>query len=102
MLLGYDSVSLGEAVRAYSAISRKGVLPPALRYIERIENADGKPVYEAPPAEQVETEPACDAITAYQIHDMLNESLKTGNLAEDGATPECAALPRGGEDGNDP
>ncbi len=86
MLLGYDSVSLKEAVRAYSAISRKGVLPGDLRYIERIENADGEVVYQADPAEKPDTDPACDEITAYQIHDMLRESLGNGNLAAEAST----------------
>ena len=86
MLLGYDSVSLKEAVRAYSAISRKGVLPGDLRYIERIEDADGEVVYQAEPAEKSDTDPACDEITAYQIHDMLRESLQNGNLATEAST----------------
>ncbi|MBJ06633.1 MAG: hypothetical protein CMO40_05870 [Verrucomicrobiaceae bacterium] len=86
MLLGYDSVSLKETVRAYSALSRKGILPGDLRYIERIENADGEVVYRAPAPRKSGAEPACDEITAYQIHGMLQESLKGGNLAEDAST----------------
>lgn len=86
MLLGYDSVSLKETVRAYSSLSRKGVLPGDLRYIERIENADGEVVFEAPAPEKSTADPACDAITAYQIHEMLQESLESGNLAGDAST----------------
>lgn len=87
MLVGYDSVSLTETVRAYAAISRKGKLPGELRFIERIENAEGEVVYEASAAEVAEgVEQACDEITAYQIHDMLRESLTTGNLVEEAAT----------------
>jgi membrane peptidoglycan carboxypeptidase len=89
MLLGHDSVSLKEAVGAYSAISRKGVLPGALRYIERIENGEGEVVYQAPAPVKSGLKPACDEITAYQIHDMLQESLADGNLKE-----EASALSR--------
>ena len=93
MLLGYDSISLREAVRAYSALSRKGALPGALRYIERIENADGEVVYEAPAPEKSAGDPACDEITAYQVHGMLQESLESGNLAEDASTLKRQPFP---------
>ncbi len=86
MLLGHDSVSLKETVGAYSAISRRGILPGDLRYIERIEDADGEVVYQAPSPSKSDAEPACDEITAYQVHDMLRESLESGNLAAEAAT----------------
>jgi penicillin-binding protein 1A len=84
MLLGWDPVSLRNAVRAYSAFSRGGEVPTKLRYIERIEDGAGKEIYQAPVAaeEGLHTR-ACDEISAYQIHSMLQDTLKTGNLVEE-------------------
>lgn len=84
MLLGWNHVSLPETVRAYTAYSQGGKLSRKFRYIKRIENGDGLVVYQAPVSEDESSlTQACDEITAYQIHDMLGDAMKTGNLAED-------------------
>jgi membrane carboxypeptidase/penicillin-binding protein len=94
MLLGWDLVSLPEMVRAYTAISQSGRLPDELRYIKRIENGDGEVVYQAPDSEaESSLEHACDEITAYQIHDMLGQAIKTGNLAADSSSLKRQPFP---------
>lgn len=94
MLLGWDLVTLPGTVRAYSAFSQGGKLPAEFRYIEWIENADGEVVYRAPvPEEESRSERACDEITAFQIHNMLGEALRTGNLAEDAASLNAQPFP---------
>ena len=59
-------------------------MPGKLRYIERIENVEGEVVYQSPGsnAEGLRKQ-ACDEVTAFQIHEMLRESLRTGNLANE-------------------
>ncbi|NIP95302.1 MAG: hypothetical protein GWO24_18390, partial [Akkermansiaceae bacterium] len=84
MFLGWDLVSLPQTVRAYSAFAQGGKLPPELRYIERIENVAGEVVYRAPaPEEFAKLEQACDEVTAFQLHDMIREAMRTGNLREE-------------------
>ena len=84
LLLGWDAVSLREMVRGYTALARGGRLPRTLRFIERIENADGDVVYRSPVAEPASgSSQACSLESSYQVHSMLKDVLKSGNLAED-------------------
>lgn len=85
MLLGWDPVSLRSAVQAYCAFSQGGRIPTTLRYISRIENSEGVVVYESPPASGPEaSRTVCDPVSAYQIHDMMQDALESGNLQEEG------------------
>lgn len=81
MLLGWDQVSLKEVVKAFSAFGNGGVAPTELRYISRIENSAGEVVYESTlaPAEE-RTRRVCEEITAFQVHDIMQDALRTGNL----------------------
>ena len=60
-------------------------MPRALRFIERIENADGEVVYRSPmPEGEAGSRRACDEACAYQIHSMLQDTTRDGNLAAEG------------------
>ncbi len=44
----------------------------------------GEVVYRAPaPEEFAKLEQACDEVTAFQLHDMIREAMRTGNLREE-------------------
>lgn len=80
--LGSEPESLRDGVLAYSALSQGGLKPAGLRYIDRIENERGEIVYQASRAgEQLRPVPGCDAATAYQVHSILQDTVRTGNLA---------------------
>lgn len=81
MLLGWDQVSLKEVVKAYSAFGNGGIAPTQLRYVSKIENSAGEVVYQSDlPALEERTRRVCDEITAFQVHDMMQDSLESGNL----------------------
>ncbi len=93
LLIGWEPVSLPEALHAYTAFSREGRVPRRMRFIERIENAEGEVVYRSPEAEDTRRtgRAACSAETAYQIHSMLRDALDRGNLA--GEAGDLAGAP---------
>lgn len=81
LLLGWEQNSLWQVSRMYSAFARNGQAPKNLYYIERIEDVDGQEVYRAPRSKS-ETEEVCSSATAFQVHSILADSTKNGNLAE--------------------
>ena len=77
--VGFEEVTLPQAVRAISAFSSAGKLGPReLHYLDRVEDPNGRLVYRrqrnAPSSEQV-ISPA----TAWQVHSMLAGSLYRGS-----------------------
>jgi penicillin-binding protein 1A len=94
VFLGSEAVSLREAVLAYSAFSQGGRMPSTLRFIERIENGAGEPVYEARNAAgEARPVPGLDGAGAFQVHSMLQDTLRTGNLRNEEARPGTDAFP---------
>ena len=84
LYLGTEPTSLRDGVLAYSAFGEGGKIPKGLRYIDRIENERGEVVYKAPVgSDQMRDVAGCDAATAYQIHSILHDTVRTGNLAEE-------------------
>jgi len=82
-LVGFDKVSMNEVVSAYSAFPRGGTRIAAKRYIREIRDIEGKIVY---PVSGESLEPvvkqACSEASAYQVHTVLNDVMRTGNLKD--------------------
>lgn len=84
LYLGSEPTSLRDGVLAYTAFGEGGKVPKILHYIDRIENELGEIVYQAPGGSDGTREVAgCDAATAYQVHSILKDTVRTGNLAEE-------------------
>ena len=81
LLLGWEQNSLWQVNRMYSAFARNGKAPKSPYYIERIVNAEGEEVYRAPRSKS-EVMDMCGSATAFQVHSILSDTLKNGNLAE--------------------
>jgi membrane carboxypeptidase/penicillin-binding protein len=81
LVVGWDPVSLKEAVNAYSAFAQSGnTRVKNLTYVNRVENASGQVIYSRQKMPQ-HLGVAVDEATAYQIHDIMRESMNRGNLA---------------------
>ena len=79
MAVGFDEVSLKQAVRAMAVFPTGGMLaPPDLVYVDRIENSAGRVIYrrEHAPLEQSRV---IDEATAWQVHSMMAGSLYRGS-----------------------
>ena len=79
--LGWESVSMKEAVRAIATFGRNGDPGPAaneLHYCDWIENSVGVPIWRRPRVSRAAA-PAIDAATSFQIHSMLAGSLARGS-----------------------
>lgn len=82
MIVGFDEVSLPEVVSAYSTFPRGGTRMVSRRYIREIRDIEGKVVYSLGATEgAARVEAVCSDATAYQVHDVLNEVYRTGNLS---------------------
>jgi len=81
LLLGWEQNSLWQASRMYSAFSRNGHAPTSTYYIERIESIDGEVIYRAPNT-KAQTMELCSSSSAFQLHSILSDCTKNGNLAE--------------------
>jgi membrane peptidoglycan carboxypeptidase len=91
--LGWDSVSMKEAVRAIATFGRKGDPGPSaneMHYCDWIENASGAPIWRRARATKPAA-PAIDAATSFQIHSMLAGSLARGSSS--GALPGLIERP---------
>lgn len=79
-LMGTESVSLPELVRAYSVFANQGASPSKMIWVTRIERGDGTVVYDsANSALRVKQNPVLHPATAYLTHSMLESALKTGS-----------------------
>lgn len=80
MLVGWDAVSMRQAVSAIAAFARAGQGgAKSLRVVTRIEDADGR-VRWYPPDLKVAHETMVDEATAYQVHRMMRGVAENGNL----------------------
>ncbi len=82
-LVGFDKVSMNEVVSAYSAFPRGGSRIAAKRYIREIRDIEGNIVY---PLKSDRLDPvvreACSDATAFQVHSVLNDVMRVGNLKD--------------------
>ena len=89
MLVGWESASLPQAVSAIASFARAGQTGPLQAvYVERIEDSTGHVVMQRVPAEPKRST-ATDEASAYQVHHMLQGTIKQGNLqsAMEGMNP---------------
>ncbi|HSP42858.1 MAG TPA: transglycosylase domain-containing protein [Luteolibacter sp.] len=77
--VGFEEVTLKQAVRAITAFSSGGRLGPEnLQLLDRVEDPSGRTVYrrKRPP---IERKPIIDPATAWQVHSMMAGSLYRGS-----------------------
>ena len=100
MLVGFDKVSMFEVVSAYSTFPRGGDRVIETSYIREIRDLEGNLVYplngESP---KLETRSVCSDATAFQVHSVLNDVLKTGNLRDVSKGLSSAPFLGGGKSG---
>ncbi|OFW20221.1 MAG: hypothetical protein A3G21_26480 [Acidobacteria bacterium RIFCSPLOWO2_12_FULL_66_21] len=94
LALGTGEVTLLELTAAYSAFANQGLVA-APRFITRIENAQGTPIYEAPERHTQAVSPT----TAFLMSSMLADVLSSGT----GTAARAAGFPPAGrgQDGHD-
>lgn len=94
LAVGWESASLKEAVRAYSAFPRGGSLSPKnVYYVERILSPGGQTMYERNSSDS-EPERAIQDATAFQIHSILQGGMERGSAA--GLMGQMAEVPFNG------
>lgn len=79
LAVGFEEVSMKQAVRAMSTFPRGGMSgPDTLIYLDRVVNAEGKVVYRRQ-RHAVPSEKVVDDATAWQVHSMMAGSLFRGS-----------------------
>ncbi|MGL5019728.1 MAG: transglycosylase domain-containing protein, partial [Luteolibacter sp.] len=79
LAVGFEEVSMKQAVRAMSVFPRGGLSGPEdLLYLDRVENSAGRVVYRRP-RQVVTSKQVIDPATAWQIHSMMAGSLYRGS-----------------------
>jgi penicillin-binding protein 1A len=79
--VGFDEVSLKQAVRAYSAFASGGRLgPEELHYLDRVEDPAGRVIYSRRQSEPSRKQ-VINPVTAWQVHSMMAGSLYRGSSA---------------------
>ncbi len=79
LAVGFEEVSMKQAVRAMSVFPRGGMSgPEALAYVDRVENSAGRVVYRRQ-RQPVISKQVIDPATAWQIHSMMAGSLYRGS-----------------------
>lgn len=79
-LMGTESVSLLELVRAYSAFANQGKAASQMVWVTRIERGDGSTIYSSRGnTAQAKQKAILHPATAYLTHSMLESALKTGS-----------------------
>ena len=79
LAVGFEEVSMKQAVRAMSVFPRGGMSgPDMLVYLDRVENSAGRVVYRRQRQPVVSTK-VIDPATAWQVHSMLSGSLYRGS-----------------------
>jgi len=83
MLVGFDKVSMSDVVSAYSTFPRGGTRVADRHYIREIRDIDGKIVFPLGGNEPgLVVKPVCSEAAAFQVHSVLNDVMKNGNLAD--------------------
>jgi membrane peptidoglycan carboxypeptidase len=94
LCVGWEEVSMQQAVAAVASFARSGKTGPAkLIYLDRVENAQGSVIYRRD-YPLIASRQAVDAATAWQIHSMLAGSCWRGSSA--GAFNELLEKPFAG------
>lgn len=79
LAVGFEEVSMKQAVRAMAVYPRGGTLgPEELVYLDRVENAAGRVVYRRQ-RQPVAAKKVIDSATAWQVHSMMAGSLYRGS-----------------------
>lgn len=92
--VGFEQVSLPQAVRAISTFALGGKLgPETLFYVDRVVAPSGKVVYRRP-VHSIVHKPAIDPATAWQVHSMMAGGLYRGSSK--GALDNLLERPFGG------
>jgi membrane peptidoglycan carboxypeptidase len=79
LAVGFEEVSMKQAVRAMSVFPRGGLSGPEdLLYLDRVENSAGRVVYRRP-RQIVTSKQVIDPATAWQVHSMMAGSLYRGS-----------------------
>ena len=79
LAVGFEEVSLKQAVRAMAAFPSGGRLgPEELCYVDRVENPEGRVIYRRQ-RQSVPRSGVMDAATAWQVHSMMAGSLYRGS-----------------------
>lgn len=100
MLVGFDDLSMPEVVSAYSTFPRGGSRVTARHYILEIRDIDGQIVYPVGGnGPQMAAKPVCSDAAAFQVHSVLNDVLRTGNLAKSAEGLKPGLLLGGGKTG---
>jgi penicillin-binding protein 1A len=100
MLVGFDKVGMSEVVSAYSTFPRGGSRVTNRHYLLEIRDVDGRVVYPVGGnGPQLETKPVCSDATAFQVHHVLNDVFRKGNLQESAKGLKPGLLLGGGKSG---
>ena len=99
-LVGFDQVNINEVVSAYSAFPRGGSRIAEKRYIREIRDIDGNVVYPIGGGRfSPVTQESCSDVTAFQVHSILNEVMREGNLEDVAQDLSPGLLLGGGKSG---
>lgn len=84
IFVGTEPASLKEMTLAYTAIPNGGSRPQDIYYLDRIEDEDGQLIWESNQAIETRNNAqvrkgATSTATAFQLHNILNSSLKNGS-----------------------
>lgn len=84
IFVGTEPASLKEMTLAYTAIPNGGSRPQDIYYLDRIEDEDGQLIWESTQAIETRNNAqirkgATSTATAFQLHNILNSSLKNGS-----------------------
>jgi len=98
LLVGWDLVSLPDVVMAYTSFPRGGSRVAETHYILSIQDGNGESRYRSD-LSSLKSESSCSEATAFQIHSILNDVMKTGNLADVSGGLTDAPFSGGGKTG---
>lgn len=100
MIVGFDNVTMSEVVSAYSAFPRGGSRIMTRHYLLEIRDMNGSVVYPVGDDGPVlKSDEVCSSAVAFQVHSVLNDVMRKGNLAESAKGLKSALLLGGGKSG---
>jgi penicillin-binding protein 1A len=98
-LMGTESASLQEVVKAYSAFANQGMSPSKVVCITRIESKEGEIYYDARREASSKPKALLHPATAYLTHSMLESAVKTGSGMRVYETSKLNSFSGGGKTG---
>lgn len=104
IFVGTEPASLKEMTLAYTAIPNGGSRPQDIYYLDRIEDEDGQLIWESNQAIETRNNAqvrkgATSTATAFQLHNILNSSLKNGSAQR--VAPHLPERLQGGRENGD-